>query len=394
LESGTGKLYNKVSLGKINSISFSGFTAGTINNLQVYVGNEEQTTDHLLDASEMQQIGGTYTFYPAGKYSYLYIKNKDSYVCVNTISVDFGKGSVVYASTPDCTLRVTYKAAGEEDHVVEIGGDDSHDLPAYYPAGCDDKEFIGWAEAGISALQQTAPTIYTADGSLTSISAPKTLYAVYAVKNGGKVTGTHTLTEDFESYAANMNYGNAGLNFNNANGLQWLIDYGNVTTTGASKFGATNTQDVILYPYQRYMHNAMETYLKLQSSVEDLQEISVWTSKNNTNISGKIYWSENGTAWSEENSKILTMTNTTGAFNTRQTFATPQTLYFKICAYDADAAQTGRYLYIDNITLTIAEHSYYYTDYSTTCETASAPVAITWAEVEGSTIETGTEPDT
>ena len=279
--------------------------------------------------------------------------------------------------------------------MVEIGGDDSHDLPAYYPAsGCDDKEFIGWAEAGISALQQTAPTIYTADGSLTDVSAPKTLYAVYAVKNGGKVTGTHTLTEDFESYTANMNYGNAGLTFNNANGLQWLIDYGNVTPTGASKFGATNTQDVILYPHQRYMHNAMETYLKLQSSVEDLQEISVWTSKNNTNISGKIYWSENGTAWSEENSKILTMTNTTGAFNTRQTFATPQTLYFKICAYDADATQTGRYLYIDNITLTIAEHSYYYTDYSTTCETASAPVAITWAEVDGSTIETGTEPAT
>ncbi|MBP5477446.1 MAG: InlB B-repeat-containing protein [Paludibacteraceae bacterium] len=396
-ESGLGELYNKTSLGKINSISFTNFTAGGISNLRVYVGDEEKATTHLLEAEEMQHIDGsnTWTYYPSDKYSYLYIKDNSGYVNVQSISIDFGKGSVVYASAPDCTLRVTYKAAGEEDHVVEIGGDDSHDLPAYYPAlGCDDKEFIGWAEAGIASLQQTAPTIYTADGSLTGVSAPKTLYAVYASRNGGKVTGSHTLTEDFESYLTNMTYSNTGLTFNNANGLSWVIDYGNVTNTGATYFGGGCTKDVVLSPYQCYMNSGSSCHLQSNSIVKDVIGVSVWAGKGATDITGTLLWSANGVVWEDKYLGIGTLvSSSTKVYRTEQTFSEPKDLYIKLRATEVTPT-SGKYLYLNDIVFTIADRTYYYTDYSTTCETASAPVALTWAEVAGSTIETGTEPAT
>ena len=393
-ESGLGELYNKTSLGKINSISFTNFTAGGVSNLLVYVGDEEKATTHLLEAGEMQHIDGsnTWTYYPSDNYSYLYIKDNSGYVNVQSISIDFGNGSTIYATTPDCTLRVTYKAAGEEDHVVEIGDGNSHNLPAYYPAGCDDKEFIGWAEAGISALQQTAPTIYTADGSLTGVSAPKTLYAVYASRNGGKVTGSHTLTEDFESYTTSTTYGNTGVTFNNANGLSWVIDYGNVTGTTASTFGGSNSKHVILYP-NAAQGSGINNVLKMSSGVNDVIGVSLYAFKNAGSITGKLYWSGNGTSWTEENSVSLSLLKNNTPYQTSKTFNTvQQTLWMKITAYEPGLTN-GHYLYLNDIVFTIADREYYYTDYSTTCEKASAPVALTWAGIDGSTIETGTEPE-
>lgn len=103
----TGELYNKTSLGKVNSISFTTFNSGDINKLKVYVGNEEKTTDHQLTAAEMQNVGSTWTYYPTENESYFYITNvgigNGSYVCVSGISVDFGQGTTVYATTPVCS---------------------------------------------------------------------------------------------------------------------------------------------------------------------------------------------------------------------------------------------------------------------------------------------------
>ena len=103
----TGELYNKTSLGKVNSISFTTFNSGDINKLKVYVGNEEKTTDHQLTAAEMQNVGPTWTYFPTENESYFYITNvgkgNGSYVCVSGISVDFGQGTTVYATTPVCS---------------------------------------------------------------------------------------------------------------------------------------------------------------------------------------------------------------------------------------------------------------------------------------------------
>lgn len=103
-----GELYNKTSLGKVNSISFTTFSFGDINKIKVYVGDEEKSTDHLLSAAEMQNVGSTWTYYPNDDESYVYITNagkgNGSYVCVTGISIDFGKGTEVWATTPDCSI--------------------------------------------------------------------------------------------------------------------------------------------------------------------------------------------------------------------------------------------------------------------------------------------------
>ncbi len=107
-EENAGELYNKTSLGKVNSISFTTFSSGDINKLNVYVGNEEKTTDHLLTAEELQNVGSTWTYYPTADESYVYITNigkgNGSFVCVGNISIDFGKGTKVWATTPDCSV--------------------------------------------------------------------------------------------------------------------------------------------------------------------------------------------------------------------------------------------------------------------------------------------------
>lgn len=109
-EENKGELYNKTSLGKVNSICFNTFKNGDINKLKIYVGNEEKTTDHLLVAAEMQNVGERWTYYPTADESYVYITNVEkgngSYVRVASIDIDFGKGTKVWATTPDCK-RVT-----------------------------------------------------------------------------------------------------------------------------------------------------------------------------------------------------------------------------------------------------------------------------------------------
>ena len=106
LESGTGEFYNKTSLGRVNAISFNTFVVGGVNNLKVYVGDAEKSTTYELTAAELQVVGTTYTYYPSHNCEYVYIKNYNSYVCVEGISIEFGKGTKVWATTPDCK-RVT-----------------------------------------------------------------------------------------------------------------------------------------------------------------------------------------------------------------------------------------------------------------------------------------------
>lgn len=105
-ESTTGEFYNKTSLGRVNAISFNTFVVGGVNNLKVYVGDAEKATTYELTAAELQVVGTTYTYYPSHNCEYVYIKNYNSYVCVEGISIEFGKGTKVWATTPDCK-RVT-----------------------------------------------------------------------------------------------------------------------------------------------------------------------------------------------------------------------------------------------------------------------------------------------
>ena len=105
-EAETGEFYNKTSLGRVNAISFNTFVVGGINNLKVYVGDAEKATTYELTAAELQTVGAVVTYYPTHDCEYVYIKNYNSYVCVEGISIEFGKGTKVWATTPNCK-RVT-----------------------------------------------------------------------------------------------------------------------------------------------------------------------------------------------------------------------------------------------------------------------------------------------
>ena len=380
-ESGLGELYNKTSLGKINSISFTNFTAGGVSNLRVYVGDEEHTTDHLLGNAEMQHIDGsnTWTYYPSDNYPYVYIKDNSGYVNVQSISIEFGKGATVYATTPDCSLRVTYKAAGEDDYVVEIGESDPHNLPAYYPAGCGNKEFIGWAEAGIPALQQTAPTIATADGSLTNVHSIKTLYAVYAVKNGH---GEQDYADNFNSYEINLSYQNTTAR---EYGI-WSVLNGTVSEL-SNVISTMGSKAVIL----QWNNNGTTSTMTTKDKVKGFSGIDCQIATTNNDVYFKIQYSADSVSWTD-------WQPSTNHPSYRQkmryslSMLAPQDVYVR---FYMTASATGASLrvYIDDVTLYSEPHPWYYTDYSTTCETESAPVDLTW-ENEGGTIATGTEPAT
>ena len=381
-----GYIYNETSLGKINSISLSNIREGSVDNLKVYVSNDPEHIDTELTSAVRQLVGNVYTYYPARKYEYVRIAAVGDYVTLDGISIDFGRGSVVYASAPDCTLRVTYKAAGEEDHVVEIGGDDSHDLPAYYPAlGCDDKEFIGWAEAGIASLQQTAPTIYTADGSLTGVSASKTLYAVYASRNGGKNLGTtsNMFTETW--YRHDWDGTNRIITGSYS---AWSTD------VNETPYNVFTISDV---PYSCVMFNVknLEHYLVSEQKYQDLHSVAISaSSRDGASLSMTVYVSADKSEWTQVGNAKSIRSDGTIVTNT-YTLPEATDAYIKIVMPAKTDGSKDRYkLGITSIRPIKANRTYYLTDYSTTCETASAPVALTWAEVAGSTIETGTEPAT
>ncbi len=102
-----GYLKNTTSLGKINSISFSTFGTGSISDVQVYVGNSADACNTLLTAAELQTVSGVSTYYPKNNYAYVKIQ-ASAYVGIGTISIDFGKPTQVWATTPDCsTITLT-----------------------------------------------------------------------------------------------------------------------------------------------------------------------------------------------------------------------------------------------------------------------------------------------
>lgn len=116
-----GYLKNTTSLGKINSISFSTFGTGSISDVQVYVGNSADACNTLLTAAELQTVSGVSTYYPKNNYAYVKIQ-ASAYVGIGTISIDFGKPTQVWATTPDCstiTLSGTPRITSYADKTVK-----------------------------------------------------------------------------------------------------------------------------------------------------------------------------------------------------------------------------------------------------------------------------------
>ncbi|MBQ5389163.1 MAG: InlB B-repeat-containing protein, partial [Paludibacteraceae bacterium] len=113
-----GYIKNITSLGKINSISLNDFQTGDINDVKVYVGNMPNAINTLLTEADLQQTGNTYTYYPSKNYAYVKIE-ATGYCGITSISIDFGKGTQIWATTPNCS---DIFLSGNELYVTSTNG--------------------------------------------------------------------------------------------------------------------------------------------------------------------------------------------------------------------------------------------------------------------------------
>ena len=113
-----GYIMNTTSLGKINSIKFTNFEQGDIDDIRVYVGNTPDDITTLLTVEELQTVGDASTYYPNKNYSYFKIQS-NKYTGIETISIDFGKGTQIWATTPDCS---TITLSGDNVYVTSTNG--------------------------------------------------------------------------------------------------------------------------------------------------------------------------------------------------------------------------------------------------------------------------------
>ena len=113
-----GYIKNITSLGKINSISLNEFQVGDINDVKVYVGNTPNAINTLLTEADLQQTGDTYTYYPPKNYAYVKIE-ATGYCGITSILIDFGKGTQIWATTPDCS---TITLSGDNVYVTSTNG--------------------------------------------------------------------------------------------------------------------------------------------------------------------------------------------------------------------------------------------------------------------------------
>ena len=184
-EEDNGELYNKTSLGKVNSISFTTFSSGDINKLKVYVGDEEKTTDHQLTAAEMQNVGSTWTYYPTENESYVYITNvgkgNGSHVCVGNIDIDFGKGTTIYATTPVCS---TIRLSGD----VYVTSRNGVGIMAATPLSVEAHQLDG--DASVVITSNSSDVYFSTDRNPNFSKASKPATSVTVTATDGELSAT------------------------------------------------------------------------------------------------------------------------------------------------------------------------------------------------------------
>ncbi len=109
-EAGTGVIQNTTSLGKVNYISFKGVWGGdeNLSKLKIYVGETADAITTEVTSASFQAAGDSLTYYPSANYPYVKIMSASQYVAVESITIGFGMGTKVWATTPDCsTITLT-----------------------------------------------------------------------------------------------------------------------------------------------------------------------------------------------------------------------------------------------------------------------------------------------
>ena len=179
-----GYIMNTTSLGKINSIKFTNFERGDIDDIRVYVGNTPDDITTLLTVEELQTVGDASTYYPNKNYSYFKIQS-NKYTGIETISIDFGKGTQIWATTPDCS---TITLSGDEIYVTATNG-----RAVMAPATLTVKA---------NQLEANADVILTSNSSDVYFSTDRTFNFAAGQAANQKPTASLTLPTDAEGNLA------------------------------------------------------------------------------------------------------------------------------------------------------------------------------------------------
>ena len=179
-----GYIKNITSLGKINSISLNDFQVGDIDDVKVYVGNTSDAINILLTEADLQQTGNTYTYYPQKNYAYVKIE-ANGYCGITSISIDFGKGTQIWATTPDCS---TITLSGDEIYITATNG----------------RAIMASAPIAVKAnqLEANANVILTSTSSDVYFSTDRTFNFAAGQAAGQKPTTSLTLPTDTEGNLA------------------------------------------------------------------------------------------------------------------------------------------------------------------------------------------------
>jgi len=289
-----------------------------------------------------------------------------------------------------CEAQVIYKAVGEDDHIATIDG--SGNVPAYSPQiGCDGKAFVGWASAEVTSLQQTSPTITTADGSLTGVDANTTLYAVYASRNGGKITGSETLsiTETFENATPTKGTNQTVPTACASDVMAWEYCYGKVTTTTITNVGpnaGTTFADLMMYAANDANYANTSAYIRTTRMIDNLSKVSFYVKANGgtSNNSYSVEYSTDGSVWTAiKSGESFTTTYTEKEYEIPSSVPSA---YIRIIA-SHNVNNTNYHLCIDDVKFYTKARAYYLTDYSTTCDKAVS-ATVTWNN-DGGTLSDG-----
>ena len=354
-EAGTGATYD-VNITGPNSFSWS--------------QSNNATTSYTLSVTASETEERTYTVTVK---AYNYCGNVSAQA---TETVTIPKKDTFYDLRAFCDAVVTYHFPDDiYTEKVEVG----NSPVGYTPAGCADKRFVGWSTTDIgSTLTQDKPAIV--DVTTEIINEDKDYYAVFASINGGKVTGTETLTytEDFESEKTS---GYVSSTTWITNGLRW---------EGKNIQLATSTINGNSYNCVKFLYNAESRKngsIATTHKINDLSRISFGAAYSNSNANIRIKYSTDGQEWKElkkTDGTDITILKATKAFSENDIKLSDTNIpigdYFIQFFFEGESAT----IYLDDIKFYTTERSVWYSDYSNGCGVA-ASATLTFKDEDGTT---------
>lgn len=251
---------------------------------------------------------------------------------------------------------VTYHHAGS-DHVEPVNY--NANPTGFMPDECSaDRVFVGWSEREV-AMTQTEPTTVTP--TTFKITAAKEFWAVYACKNGGKVTGSERVSRSVNTIQSN--HATIVDNF----------EFGSATYSNAS--GTENWMSLDF--------KSQTNHLTTKSKITDLSAVEVtWRANGAAANDVEIRISEDAANWTT----IQTVASVSTSSSANPKFDLPIVGDYYVEIFIPARTNSTNKLLFNNVTFYSKQRTFYNTDYATSCEKA-ASMTLTY-DADGGTEQT------